>query len=191
VACKDAVVTLSGNVNSYIQKQSAVRAAERVLGVRAVADDIRVQLGKSFAKSDTDLAHAAANALRWDVSVPSDKVKARVDEGWVTLDGQVEWEYQRKAAVRAVSTLEGVKGVINLIKMQPVVVSPTEVASKIKAALRRSAEAEADGITVDSVNGRITLRGKVRTWADRRDAERAAWSAPGVREVVDQLNVGA
>jgi osmotically-inducible protein OsmY len=190
VACKDSVVTITGNVSSYIQKNAAVKAAERVLGVRAVADDVRVQIGRDGLKSDTELAHAAANALRWDALVPTDKVKARVDGGWVSLDGEVEWEYQRRAAVRVVSNLEGVKGVTNLITLRPVI-STTEVAAKIKAALRRAAETEADAITVDAVDGRITLRGKVRTSADRRDAERAAWSAPGVREVVDQLTVSA
>jgi osmotically-inducible protein OsmY len=184
------VVTLSGQVPSYAMKYTSVKAAERVLGVKAVANDIEVRLAKDLKRTDSDIAHAAVNALAWNVEIPENKVKVRVDEGWITLDGELEWQYQRNAVERAVRTLSGVKGVTNLILVKPSAPSPSEVGKNIRDALRRSAEQDADKITVDASNGRITLHGKVRTWVERQDAERAAWSAPGVREVVDQITVG-
>jgi osmotically-inducible protein OsmY len=190
VAARDGVVTLTGRVSSFSQKYSAVKAAERVAGVKAVADDIEVRLPSNLVRSDTDIAHAAADALRANIEIPAGKIKARVDEGWISLDGESEWQYQRSAAERAVRNLPGVRGVTNLIKLKPTAASPAEVEVKIKAAMRRAAEEDADRITVEAMDGRVTLRGKVRTWAERNDAERAAWSAPGVREVVDQIVIG-
>jgi osmotically-inducible protein OsmY len=190
VAAKNGVVTLSGAASNYAQKHAAVKAAERVVGVAAVADDIEVKFGPSALRSDTDVAHATAEALQRDTQVPANAVKARVDNGWVTLDGETEWNYQRSSAERAVRNLWGVKGVTNLIRIKPTVPSTAEVSRMIKAAIQRSAESDADRIIVDALDGRITLRGKVRTWSERQDAERAAWSAPGVREVVDQITIG-
>jgi osmotically-inducible protein OsmY len=190
VAAKNGVVTLSGAASNYAQKHAAVKAAERVVGVAAVADDIEVKFGPSALRSDTDVAHATAEALQRDTQVPANAVKARVDNGWVTLDGETEWNYQRSSAERAVRNLWGVKGVTNLIRIKPTVPSTAEVSRMIKAAIQRSAESDADRIIVDALDGRITLLGKVRTWSERQDAERAAWSAPGVREVVDQITIG-
>jgi osmotically-inducible protein OsmY len=189
VAAKDGVVTLSGTVQSFADKYAALKAAERVMGVQAVADDLMVKLPTSLVRSDTDVAHALVESLRWDVQVPDDRIKARVEDGWVTLEGDVEWRYQKDAAERAVRYLAGVKGVTNLIFVKPKKASPYEVSGKIKEALKRSAEVDADRIAVEATDGRITLRGTVRSWAERQDAERAAWAAPGVTLVDDKLAI--
>jgi len=189
VAVKDGVVTLSGLVNSYAEKYSAERTAERVIGVRAVADELEVKLPGSHQRTDTELAHAVANALRWDIQVPDDRIKAAVDAGWVELDGEVEWQYQKWAADSAVRNLMGVKGVANLIKVKPKKVSTYEVSQKIKDSLRRHAETDADKIIIEAKDGQITLRGTVSSFAERRDAEHAAWRAPGVTNVEDFIAV--
>ena len=189
VAVKNGVVTLSGFVDSYAQKYAAARAAERVHGVRAVADDLSVKLPKSFVRSDTDIAHAAVSALKWDVEVPDTRVQVLVDDGWVSLDGAVDWQFQRTAAEKAVRYLTGVKGVINRITVQQPKVSAYEVNQRIEDALRRSATTEADRISVEAKDGKVVLRGTVRSWAEREDAERAAWAAPGVCEVDDEIAV--
>jgi len=189
VAAKDGVVTLSGQVNSYAKKYAAIRAAERVAGVRAIAEEMNVVLPNTAKRSDTDLAHAVARTLEWDVQVP-DEVKARVDDGWVWLEGEVDWQYQAAAAERAVRTLTGVRGVSNLLQVKARV-SADDVKQRIETALKRHAEIDARNVTVDTSGGRVTLRGKVRTWAERQDAEYAAWSAPGVTGVEDEISVGA
>ena len=190
VAVKDGVVTLSGRVDSFAEKYAAQRAAERVSGVRAIADDLEVKLPGSYQRTDTEIAHAALNAMRWDIQVPDDKIKVKVSDGWVTLEGTVEWRYQKDAAERSVRYLTGVRGVSNLILLKPKSVSTFEVSSKIKDAIRRSAEADAEHITVEANDGHVTLRGKVRSWAERRDAELAAWAAPGVIDVEDKIAIG-
>jgi osmotically-inducible protein OsmY len=188
VAISSGVVTLSGQVDSFPKKFSAMKAAERVAGVRAVADEMKVKLPSSFQRTDIDVAHAVADAIRWDVEVPDEKVKARVDEGWVWLDGEVEWEYQRSAAERAVRFLTGVVGVSNKIRIKKRAWAP-EVKTRIESALKRNAEVDASQITVRALDGQVTLSGHVHSWAARSDAERAAWSAPGVTEVKDELAV--
>jgi len=190
VACKNGVVTLSGFVDSYAQKYAAGRAAEHVIGVRAVADDLQVKLPRAFVRSDTDIAHAAVTALKWDVEVPDSRIQVLVDDGWVSLDGAVDWQFQRSATEKAVRYLTGVKGVINRISVQQPKVSAYEVNQRIEQALKRSAAVDADRITVDAKNGKVVLRGTVRSWAEREDAERAAWAAPGVSEVNDEIAVG-
>jgi osmotically-inducible protein OsmY len=188
VIADDGVVTLGGTVSSYPAKYAASRAAERVAGVRAVADDIGVLLSTTDARSDTEVAHQVVNALHWDMLVPDDQLKSRVQDGWITLEGEVLWDYQRRAAFRAVRNLQGVKGVTNLItvKAQP---AEKDVSSRIKSALHRRAELESQKIDVDVEDGVVTLKGTVHSWAQRHDAERAAWAAPGVRQVKDQLLV--
>jgi osmotically-inducible protein OsmY len=189
VAVKDGVVTIAGVVPSYVQKYAAERAVERVSGVRAVADELLVKVPSARERTDTQIAHAAINALDWDEEVPTNTVKVQVENGWVRLDGTVEWQYQRAACERAVRYLTGVKGVSNVITIKPKRVSTFEVSQKIKDALRRTAEKEADRIIVESRDGRVTLKGAVRTWTERSDAERAAWAAPGVTAVEDQIAI--
>jgi len=189
VAVKDGVVTLTGFVQNYAEKFSAERTAERVNGVRAVADEIKVKLPGSHTRNDTELAHAAVNALRWDIQVPDDRIKTTVEDGWIHLDGEVEWQYQKWAAEGAVRNLTGVKGVTNIIRVMPKKVSTYEVGQKIKDSLRRHAERDADKITIEAKNGEVVLRGTVSSYAERQDAERAAWQAPGVTKVDDFLFV--
>lgn len=188
VAVKDGVATLSGYVRTFAQKFAAERAAERVSGVRAIAEDIQVRLPGALTRTDTEIAHAAANALRWDIEVPDDRLKARVEDGWVTLEGSVDWYFQKAAAERAVRFLTGVKGIANMISVKPKA-SAFEVKAKIESAFKRSAELDAQKINVETADGRVTLRGTVRSWTERQEAERAAWNAPGVREVNDQLTL--
>lgn len=189
IAAKDGVVTLTGFVDSYVEKFSAERTAERVSGVKAVADEIKVKLPGLYQRSDTDIAHTVVNALRLDIQVPDDRLKAAVDDGWIDLEGQVEWQYQKRAAEGAVRNLTGVKGVTNLITVKPKNVSTYEVGQKIKDSLRRHAERDADKITIEAKDGRVTLRGTVSSFAERQDAERAAWQAPGVTNVDDMIAV--
>ena len=189
IAAKGGVVTLTGFVDSYAEKFSAERTAERVGGVKAVADEIKVKLPGSHQRSDTDIAHAAVNALRWDIQVPDDRIKATIEDGWIALEGEVEWQYQKWAAEGAVRNLTGVKGVTNLIAVKPKKASTYEVGQKIKDSLRRHAERDADKITIEAKDGRVTLRGTVSSFAERQDAERAAWQAAGVTNVDDFIAV--
>lgn len=188
VSAKEGVVTLTGTVETFAQKYVAERAVERVAGVRAVADDVKVKVSGPHERSDTEIAHAAINALRWDIEVPDEKLTVKVENGWVTLKGDAEWNYQKAAAERDVRYLAGVKGISNLITVKPRA-STTEVKAKIEAALKRSAELDAKQITVETAEGTVTLKGTVRSWTERSDAERAAWAAPGVKEVHDKLVV--
>lgn len=188
VGTKDRVVTLTGYVDSYAQKYAAERAVERVAGVRAVAADLQVKVPSPFQRGDTDIAHSAVSALDWDIEVPSG-IKAKVEKGWITLEGSVEWQFERAAAERAVRYLSGVKGVTNLIAVKPKNASPFEVSERIKDALRRNAEFDATHIAVEAAGGKVTLKGKVRSWAERTDAETAAWAAPGVTHVDDRIEV--
>lgn len=188
VSVKDGVVTLTGFVPDYAQRRIAARAAERVAGVRAVAQEMQVKVPDVLKRSDTELAHQVVNALAWDVEVPAQRIKAKVEEGWVTLEGEVEWQFQRNAAERAVRYLTGIKGVSNLVTIKAHA-SPYDVAQHIKAALHRSAEADAKKIQVTATEGKVTLTGTVRSWPERFEVERAAWSASGVTAVDDRLSV--
>jgi len=188
VAAKDGVVTLSGRVHTYRQKYAAVKAVHRVVGVKAVADDIQVHLLPEHARSDTEIAHAVLNAFTWNVAVPEDKIQVDVEDGWVTLRGQVSWDFQRRSAEGSVRSLTGVRGVSNMIAVTPRV-SVTDVKGKIEAALKRHAEVDSQEIHVSASDGKVTLRGKVSSWAEREDAERAAWAAPGVRQVEDLVSI--
>ena len=188
IEVRDGVVTLMGTVPDFAQRVRAERAVERVAGVRAVAQELTVKVPNTHLRSDTDLAHQVVNTLAWDTEVPFQAVKAKVDDGWVTLEGEVEWQFQRNAPERAVRYLSGVKGVSNLLKLKAHA-SPYDVAQHITAALSRSAEADAKKIKVSATGGKVTLTGTVRSWPERADAERAAWSATGVSEVDDRLAV--
>jgi osmotically-inducible protein OsmY len=187
-AVKDGVVTLAGIVDTYAQRYAAERAVERVNGVRAIANDLTVKLPGAMEQSDADIAHAAVNALRWNIQVPDERIKAKVTNGWLTLEGEVDWYFQKEAAERAVRYLTGVKGVKNLIALR-VMPTPADVMQRIRASLKRHAELDADQITVETTGSRLMLRGTVRSVAERRDAERAAWNAPGVTRVDNDITV--
>ena len=191
VTSKDGIVGLTGNVQNYAAKYTAVHAAERVAGVKAVTDELNVDLPAFHVRNDEDIARAAVNELQWDVWVPADQIKVKVDGAWITLEGEVDYKYQKTAAEDAVRNMTGVKGVINMITLKRPAVSSSEVQTNIELALHRAAEVDANNIKVSVKNNTVTLNGKVSSWAERQEAERAAWSADGVNEVVDYLVIAA
>ena len=186
VAARDGVVTLTGFVNSYAEKLAAERVTLKTYGVSAIANEIEVK--PLFKKTDADIASAALNALDQRVDVPSEKIKLTVKGGWLTLQGDVDWYYQKNAAEFAVKYLGGVKGVTNGIVVMPHV-STAVVKDKIEDALKRNAEIDARRITVQADNDKVTLRGNVRSWFEKDEAATAAWAAPGVKEVSNQIAV--
>jgi osmotically-inducible protein OsmY len=188
VAVKNGVVTLSGIVDSYSKKLSAEKAAKKVTGVKAVAEDIQVGISPSYRKSDTEIAEAILNALKWHTAVQDEKVKIKVEDGIVKLEGEVEWEYQRTNARTAVENLTGVRSIINLITVKPRIAA-TDIEKKISAALHRSATFDAERIQVDVVGNKAILKGKVRSFAEKDDAENAAWSAPGIVSVENKIEI--
>ncbi|MBF9197384.1 BON domain-containing protein [Microvirga terrestris] len=188
VAVDSGVVTLTGHVGSYAEKIAAERAAQRVRGVRAIAQEIQVRYPSDKKTSDDEIAKRAADILAWDARVPDEGIQIKVQNGWVMLTGTVEWQYQRVAAESGVRKLSGVIGVSNEIELKPQVKAP-DVRDKILSALKRNAEIEADSIRV-SVNGdEVTLEGRVHDWYERIVIERAAWSAPGVKHVHDRMTL--
>ena len=189
VAVDNGVVTLTGHVASYAEKVAAERAVERIKGVRAIAEKIEVRYPGHKRTSDDEIAERALSIIGWNIQVPKDSVHVKVENGWVTLTGTVEWQYQRVAAESAVRGLSGVVTVENLIDVRPRV-APGDVKQKILNALKRSAELEADAIRVNVLDDKVVLEGKVKAWYERRIAERAAWSAPGVKAVQDDLALG-
>jgi osmotically-inducible protein OsmY len=188
VAVRDGVATLAGYVKSYIDKWHAERVASRVKGVKAIANDLNVKLPSSSERSDPDIARAAVDALKWNIAVPADRIKVKVDKGWVTLEGDVDWHFQREAAERSIRSLTGVKGVLNLVtvRARP---TPQDLKQKIKEALERGAQVDADRITVEVDGNKAMLKGTVRSYVEKRDAERAARNAPGITEVENKLTV--
>jgi len=188
VIVKGGVVTLTGNLSNYAEKYAVERAVQRVSGVKAMAIEMKVQLATGYERNDSDIALAAERALQWNVLVPDDKVRPVVEKGWITLNGDVAWDYQRSAAEKAVRDLLGVVGVTNLIKVVPQVTAD-DVKKSIHDALVRQADREAKQVEIAVVGSQVTLRGKVHSWAERTAAQGAAWSAPGVATVVNNLVV--
>lgn len=190
VAVKDGIVTLTGWVDSYTKKWAAEEAAHRVKGVVAVANDIEVRLPSAAERADPDIAAAVVRALEWDAFVPIDRIDVTVSKGWITLRGEVEWQFQKEDAERVVRRLAGVRGVTNLLNVRPRIrPSPEELKRKIEDALVRSAETDAQRITVEVQGDKIILRGTVRSWAERQEAERLAWSSPGVVSVENHITI--
>lgn len=188
VTAKEGIVTLTGDVSSYAEKSAAERAAGRVYGVKGVAEEIKVRY--PFDKvDDTDIAQKALQVLSWDIEVPASKVTVKVEDGWVTLTGAVDWYFQRNAAEADVRKLKGVVGVINNIAIKPLV-EASDVQAKIEAAFERNADIEEDNITVTVNGGKVTLSGHVDTWVQDGLAVDTAWAAPGVTQVDDRLSVG-
>ena len=188
VEVKNGVVTLAGEVGSYTEKWNAERAAQRVNGVKALAVEMKVKLSEFGKRTDADIAESAKNILGWTSSLPADAVKVLVEGGWLTLSGDVEWQYQRQDAADSVRYLSGVTGVSNQIAIKPSL-SATVVKSDIEAALKRRAAADAKTISVEVKGGDVTLTGSVHSWSERDLATRLAWGSSGVRNVVDKMNL--
>ncbi|MFY0311316.1 BON domain-containing protein [Leisingera sp. D0M16] len=189
ITVEDGTVTLTGHVPTYSQKLAAENIVKRVKGVRAIAQEIEVRPFGAHRTADDEVAKRAVNSLRWNSSIPKDSIKVKVENGLVTLTGNVRWYYEKQAAERAVQGLAGVKAVSNQVQIVPSV-KPADVRQRIEDALRRDAELEAKRIQVNVHDREVTLEGKVRTWAEREAVERAAWAAPGVANVVDHISIG-
>jgi osmotically-inducible protein OsmY len=188
VSAKEQIVTLTGWVDSYRKKWSAEEAAHRVAGVKAVVNDIEVKLATE--RTDEDIAAAAVHALEWDAVVPSSAVSVTVSKGWVTLEGRLEWQYQREEVERVVRQLSGVKGITNVISVRPKA-SASNVKSKIEEALVRNAHVDAEKIQVEVQGDKAVLHGVVTSWAEKQEAEHAAWSAPGIVQVDSRIELAA
>jgi osmotically-inducible protein OsmY len=188
VAVKDGVVTLSGFVRSYMQKWQAERDVKRVAGVRGVANDIEVRLPLIHQKPDPEIAREVVQELKTELPYSHNLIKVVVSNGWVTLEGEVEWHYQKERAEAAARRVRGIKGITNYIEVKPRV-GPEDIKRKIEEAFRRSAEVDANRITVETHGSQVILKGTVRSWAERDEAERAAWLVPGVRDVENRIMV--
>jgi osmotically-inducible protein OsmY len=188
VTAKDGVVTLTGHLDSYAEKYAAERAAQRVKGVQALAVEIKVKLPAGDARTDADIAQAAERALAWSALVPAGKIKPMVEGGWVTLTGEVEWEYQRRAAEKAVRNLMGVTGVSDMVKITPRL-QASDVDKKLREALARQAQRESDRIQIAVDGSKVSLRGSIHSFAEFNAVQNAAWSVPGVASVANHLTV--
>ena len=188
VAVKDGVVTLTGHLDTYAEKEAAMRAVRRVAGVKAIAVEVDVKLSADHKRGDTDIANSAEAALKWNTSVPIDAVRLTVEHGWVTLQGEVEWDFQRRSAEKAIRSLMGVVGVSNEIKLKPKP-QATDLSRKIEDALKRQALRDAQRIKIGVDGTTVTLSGTVHSWHEREAAQGVVWSAPGVRAVINELRV--
>jgi osmotically-inducible protein OsmY len=188
VSVKTGVVTLAGFVRSYSDRLEAEAAAKRVAGVLAVANDLEVRLPAIDQRPDPDIARDAVAALKAELPISYDKIKLTIKDGWVTLEGAVEWQYQKTTADNAVRKVKGVRGVTDVITVKPKV-EPSELKRKIQEAFQRNAHVDANRITVEANGSEVVLKGTVRSWIEREEAERVAWSAPGITKVEDRIVV--
>ncbi|MES2229150.1 MAG: BON domain-containing protein [Pseudomonadota bacterium] len=188
VAVKDGVVTLTGHLDTYAEKYAIERAVLRVRSVRGIAVELDVKLDPNHRRSDSEIAAAAESALKWHSLIPSDRIRVQVEKGWVTLLGEVNWDYQRREAEKAVRTLTGVVGVSNAITLKTAA-APADVAKRIRDAMVRHAENESRQLEVSVEGDTVILRGTVDSWTERATASSAAWSAPGVAKVVNELKI--
>jgi osmotically-inducible protein OsmY len=188
VAVKNGIVTLSGQVDSLSKKLAAENAVKKISGVKAIAEEIQIGVSPAYNKSDTEIAEAILNALRWHTGVQEETIKIKVENGVVRMEGEVEWEYQRTSAQSTIKDLAGVKSVLNFITVKPKIVA-SDIKKKICSAFQRNAIIDAKKINVDVLGANITLSGKVRSFAEKEDAEQAAWNAPGVMSVVSKLEI--
>jgi len=188
VSVKNGVVTLSGHVDTYSKKLAAEKAAKKVAGVKAVAEDLTVGISPSYRKTDSEIAEAVISALKWHSAVQDEKIKITVEDGTVKLEGEVDWEYQRNNVKTAVENLTGVRSVLDLIMVKPRI-TPTDIQQKISAAFHRSATLDSGKITAEIIGSKVIIHGKVRSFMEKEDAERAVWNAPGVTSVESKIQI--
>lgn len=188
VTAKDGIVTLTGYVSSYFEKKKCERVAKRVASVKAVVDELDLKLPGLAQRNDLDIAESAVGALKLNVLIPKDRVQVTVDSGWVVLEGEVDWQYQRNAAEEALRPMLGVKGITNKIHVKPAA-RASDIKSKIQSALVRNAQIDSNNITVETDGGTAILHGHVRSWAEKEQAEAAAWSAPGITKVINEVSI--
>lgn len=186
VTAKGGVVTLTGFVPTYTQKVMAEKTASRVRGVKAIAQDIEVRFPSDPKTSDAEIAQRILDVLQWDVTIPSDNIRVKVDHGWVTLTGTVDWQYERKAAARVAERISGVRGVVNNISVR-ITAAPSDVKERIMDAFKRSSTIDANAISVTVDGGTVKLSGTVHGWNERKIAENAVWAVPGVAKVEDHI----
>ncbi len=188
VAVRNGIATLTGYVGSFAEKATAERVVARVKGVRGIAQEIQVRFPVNRKVNDDEIAERVLKIISWDTTIPDDRVQVKVQDGWVTLSGNVEWNFQKTAASEAVRKLSGVAGITNAMTIQPSL-TPSDVKQRIEESLKRTADVDASRIRIDVSGGKVTLEGKVRAWRERAAAERAAWSAPGVHAVDDRIAI--